>query len=111
MNVGTTRGDNEATTSLEPEEAVVEAGEQVDTEASTEVMSLLAQGVPLALLADLANPDGPASPAILEDEGLPEVAWWDAGEDAEEQAEDGGSPVRPACSRRPCAAPIAFMNG
>ena len=46
-------------------------------EAATEVMSLLEQHVPLTLLADLASPEGPSSPVILEDEGLPEVAWWD----------------------------------
>ncbi len=45
--------------------------------ASAEVMSLLGEHVPLALLADLAEPSGPQSPAILEDEGLPDVAWWE----------------------------------
>lgn len=67
-------GDGEAVTGLEPDPAVLEA---VDTQASSEVMHLLAEGVPLTLLADLASPGGPASPAILEDEGLPEVAWWE----------------------------------
>ncbi|WP_182113468.1 MULTISPECIES: hypothetical protein [unclassified Actinotalea] len=81
MNLDTGVGNDDARTGLEPEPEVVEAVERADTEHSQEVMSLLAQGVPLALLADLASPDGPASPEILEDEGLPEVAWWDA-EDA-----------------------------
>ena len=36
------------------------------------VMDLLAEHVPLALLADLAAVDGPVSQAILESEGLPE---------------------------------------
>lgn len=48
----------------------------VDTEASAEVMGLLSEHVPLALLADLALPTGPESPAILEEEGLPDVEWW-----------------------------------
>lgn len=86
--------DGEATTGLEPEPAVVEAVEQADTEASEEVMSLLAEGVPLALLADLASPEGPESPAILEDEGLPEVAWWDAGEEHEAVEPAAGDPAR-----------------
>ena len=76
MRVDTGVGDGDALTGLEPEPAVVEAVEQADSEASAEVMNLLHQGVPLALLADLASPDGPASPSILEDEGLPDVAWW-----------------------------------
>lgn len=78
MGLETNVGEGEAVPGLEPEPAVVEAADQVETEASAEVMSLLAEGVPLTLLADLVSPDGPASPAILEDEGLPDVAWWDA---------------------------------
>ena len=54
------------------------------------VMQLLAEGVPLALLADLAAPDGPASQVILETEGLPDDAWWEADFDAE-QASDQAS--------------------
>ena len=42
------------------------------------VMRLLAEHVPLTLLADLAAPDGPASQVILETEGLPDEAWWEA---------------------------------
>jgi hypothetical protein len=57
--------------------------EVVDLEASQEVMSLLSEHVPLALLADLAIPEGPASPDILTEEGLPEVAWWEGGEEDE----------------------------
>jgi hypothetical protein len=45
--------------------------------ASAEMMRLLGEHVPLTLLADLAERDGPPSPVILEDEGLPEVAWWE----------------------------------
>lgn len=57
-----------------------------DHDASQEVMSLLSEHVPLALLADLAIPEGPASPQILSEEGLPEVAWWEGGESADATA-------------------------
>lgn len=56
-------------------------GPATPDEATAEVMSLLSEGVPLALLADLANPHGPSSPDILQAEGLPDVAWWDEGAD------------------------------
>ncbi|WP_372595617.1 hypothetical protein [Actinotalea sp.] len=49
-----------------------------EDEASAGVMHLRMEGVPLALLADLADPHGPSSPTILKDEGLPDVAWWGA---------------------------------
>jgi hypothetical protein len=45
------------------------------------VMGLLAEHVPLALLADLAVADGPVSQEILETEGLPADAWWETGDD------------------------------
>lgn len=48
------------------------------------VMDLLAEHVPLTLLADLAVAE-PRSEAILAAEGLPEDAWWegeDEGDDA-----------------------------
>ena len=51
------------------------------------VMDLLAEHVPLALLADLAAPDGPVSQAILETEGIPEDAWWE-GDDRPVPADD-----------------------
>jgi len=51
--------------------------EENEEQATAEVMALLGEHVPLTLLADLAQPTGPASPAILEDEGLPDVAWWE----------------------------------
>jgi hypothetical protein len=44
--------------------------------AAGSVMHLLAEHVPLTLLADLAVAE-PRSEAILEDEGLPEEAWWE----------------------------------
>ena len=65
--------DGDAVTAVEPADEAMHAVEQ----ASAEVMALLSEHVPLALLADLAEPAGPSSPAILEDEGLPEVAWWE----------------------------------
>ena len=88
MGVDSTPAGDDETITLEPEPAAVDAVEKVDSEASAEVMSLLSEGVPLALLADLANPQGPESPAILEDEGLPDVAWWDAPADDEGTATD-----------------------
>jgi hypothetical protein len=54
--------------------------------ATEEMLHLLHEGVPLALLADLASPGGPHSPDILQDEGLPDVAWW--GESGREPADD-----------------------
>ena len=45
--------------------------------AAADMMRLLGEHVPLTLLADLAERDGPPSPGILEKEGLPEVAWWE----------------------------------
>lgn len=50
-----------------------------EEKATAEMMRLLGGHVPLALLADLAERDGPPSPVILEDEGLPDVAWWESG--------------------------------
>lgn len=54
-----------------------QAAEVSEEQASAEVMALLSEHVPLALLADLAQPEGPASPTILEDEGLPDEPWWE----------------------------------
>jgi len=51
------------------------------------VAALLAGGVPLTLLADLADANGPVSPAILESEGLPDDAWW---EDSDEDSDGTG---------------------
>lgn len=52
------------------------------------VMDLLAEHVPLTLLADLAAAE-PRSDAILAAEGLPEDAWW-ADEDGAGGAEPAG---------------------
>ncbi len=71
----------DVTEALTPDEeaaAMTAALDEADDDASAEVMHLRSEGVPLALLADLADPSGPASPSILEDEGLPDVAWWGA---------------------------------
>ena len=81
--------DGDATAGIETDPAVLAEVERVDTEASAEVMSLLAEHVPLALLADLTNPAGPASPDILDEEGLPDVEWW-GGEDAAAGADTAG---------------------
>jgi len=51
------------------------------TASGDEVMDLLAEHVPLALLADLAAPDGPVSTEILASEGLPDDAWWETSDD------------------------------
>lgn len=45
-------------------------------DAPAAVMDLLAEHVPLALLADLVAVGGPVSQEILESEGLPDDAWW-----------------------------------
>lgn len=42
------------------------------------VMSLLQEHVPLALLCDLTEPDGPPSREILDAEGEPEQRWWES---------------------------------
>ncbi len=49
--------------------------EQGDDTVSAEMMHLLHEGVPLALIADLVSPGGPDSPEILAEEGLPDVDW------------------------------------
>ena len=85
MTVGTTpRGEDDAM-SAQPED---EASATSVDEGASAGMGLLTEGVPLALLADLADPDGPASPVILEDEGLPEVAWWDDADRVEDAGPD-----------------------
>ena len=42
-------------------------------------MQLLSVGIPLSLLCDLTDTEGPSSRDILEQEGAPELAWWAAG--------------------------------
>jgi hypothetical protein len=42
------------------------------------VMSILQEHVPLALLIDLTDTEGPASAEILATEGGPETRWWES---------------------------------
>ena len=44
------------------------------------VMHLLSDGVPISLLADLTDPQGPYSGEILAIEGQPDGAWWERAE-------------------------------
>ncbi len=48
-----------------------------DSAADLAVMTLLHDHVPLALLCDLTDPEGPESAAILAEEGAPESRWWE----------------------------------
>ena len=81
MSAGTTPGvaamDDETQTAVQDERGAGEGATDV-------VMDLLAEHVPLTLLADLAVAE-PRSEAILAAEGLPEDAWWE-GEDEGAQA-------------------------
>lgn len=83
-----------------PADASVEPPAVTPAATPPSVMDLLAEHVPLALLADLAAPDGPVSQAILETEGIPDDAWWE-GDDAPASAEgapdaaEDGLPVDP----------------
>ena len=45
--------------------------------ADTVVMTLLHDHVPLALLCDLTETDGPSSQEILSTEGEPADRWWE----------------------------------
>ncbi|RYV52350.1 hypothetical protein [Pengzhenrongella frigida] len=49
-----------------------------DHDSTEELLDLLAEHVPLALLADLTAPSVPASAEILRSEGLPDDAWWES---------------------------------
>ncbi|KQT01112.1 hypothetical protein ASG23_05820 [Cellulomonas sp. Leaf395] len=57
----------------------------VPAEDTQAVRDLLAQHVPLALIVDLATPEA-TSAEILEAEGLPDEAWWEA----DQKSSDGG---------------------
>jgi hypothetical protein len=52
-------------------------GPAPDSTADLAVMTLLHDHVPLALLCDLTDPEGPESAAILAEEGAPESRWWE----------------------------------
>lgn len=60
--------------------------------ASEGVMGLLSEHVPLSLIVDLSDPEGPDSEAILTNEGVPEDSWWvqPGTEAAEGEADDNG---------------------
>lgn len=60
-----------------------------------EVMRLLAEHVPLALLADLAAPSGSDSTEILRTEGLPEDAWWESSDATPAEQGSEGAPSAP----------------
>jgi hypothetical protein len=84
MNSATHDG---GTAGVQPQSEDVPATPE-EERATEDVMRLLSEHVPLTLLADLAQPAGPDSPEILEDEGLPEVAWWSS----DAQTDDGEAP-------------------
>ncbi len=64
--------------------ADVPADAPVDGPEETQpVLDLLAEHVPLALLVDLVTPVATSS-EILEEEGLPDDAWWEPAPDAED---------------------------
>jgi hypothetical protein len=69
------------------EQAAVQDERGAQGDATGVVMDLLAEHVPLTLLADLAVAE-PRSEAILAAEGLPEDAWWEGDEEP-----DGGAPA------------------
>jgi len=68
------------------------------TGTAQEVLDLLAEGVPMALIADLIDPAGPPSPVYLEEEGAPAEAWWEPdfraerAEGGDEAGADDGGP-------------------
>ncbi|WP_213282768.1 hypothetical protein [Cellulomonas hominis] len=77
---------------VDDEMKTAEQGEARGTqEGATEVvMDLLAEHVPLTLLADLAVAE-PRSEAILAAEGLPDDAWWEDDESPGEGAPTGSA--------------------
>ena len=44
---------------------------------SAAAMTMLRSQVPLSLLCDLSDPDGPLSAEIFAQEGEPEQRWWE----------------------------------
>ena len=61
------------TASNKPVLANTESADHTD---ESEVMDLLQEHVPLALLCDLSTPEGPHSAEILAEEGQPTDTWW-----------------------------------
>jgi hypothetical protein len=58
------------TATIQPDPAQIPAEDEL-------VMSILQEHVPLALLVDLTDTEGPASAEILAAEGGPETRWWE----------------------------------
>jgi hypothetical protein len=67
-------------------------GGEATADPDEQVMDLLAEHVPLALLVDLITPEGPASADILRTEGMPDDAWWEAEENEAVAARTDGAP-------------------
>ncbi|RMI14243.1 hypothetical protein EBM89_01210 [Cellulomonas triticagri] len=80
------------------DEAKTADGRDVPAQDAAAVMDLLAEHVPLTLLADLAVAE-PRSEAILRAEGLPDDAWWE-GDDAT-APRDADVPVDPDATADP----------
>jgi hypothetical protein len=57
-------------------ESAVNSADRTDGSDESEVMDLLQEHVPLALLCDLSTPEGPHSAEILAEEGQPTDTWW-----------------------------------
>ena len=52
------------------------AVDHIDESDESDVMEMLQEHVPLALLCDLSTPEGPHSAEILAEEGQPADTWW-----------------------------------
>lgn len=57
-----------------PQPASRHGGERHD---ESPIMTMLHEHVPLSLLWDLTDPQGPVSEEILATEGEPEQRWWE----------------------------------
>ena len=57
-------------------EPALQSTNVTDKSDDSEVMDLLQEHVPLALLCDLSTPEGPHSAEILAEEGQPTDTWW-----------------------------------
>ena len=57
-------------------EPALQTTDVTDGSDDSEVMDLLQEHVPLALLCDLSTPEGPHSAEILAEEGQPTDTWW-----------------------------------
>lgn len=61
----------------------VQAAEVAALDPAQHAQELLAEHVPLTLLVDLLTPTGETSADLLEEEGLPDDAWWTTPTDQE----------------------------